>query len=725
MTYTESSSWSDLQGRAGPMTRRERPTVCSRTPRGGGLAVRLAVSAFSVVLGVVVPAVAVSIETVVVGNPGNPGEVSGESSYGGHGPNRVCGGVEYVYEIGKYEVTAGQYCEFLNAVAALDPYGAGLWNTDMSYGHDGGGCRIQRSGSPGSFTYSVAAEWEDRPANYLDWGDAARFCNWLHNGQPAKTLTGDPNEDADVTEDGSYHLNGATGAAALLAVTREPGATWVMPSEDEWYKAAYHKNDGASPNYFHYPTISDDIPSNDLIDPDPGNNATFLVFYEDYTTSYQRTEFGEHENSESPYGTFDQGGNVCEWTEAVLYDTHRGLRGGSAWYYHNEMLAGYRHSSAPTANSKPHGFRVARVPGWPEIVDALSRVFTVHNEAPSEIVDAVARQFTVYNNMLLIADIPDGVVDANVAYVGPEPDLVCGSLPVQWSLLEGPNEMAIDAGTGVVSWPSPGPAGSRHTITIRGENLEGTDDESWTLMVRGPHPADGEGDWVLGINEVVGYGAAWHRGEPWPTEPNTIPMDYVTRGGYLWKAGELYEFSATHDAPLCWQGVPVDGLTKMARLAKSAAKGSDVGSVAASRRIVLDLDAEGSMVQVAIDAVPVAAQVWAVEERPPPGCTPIEISEGGLWDPTRGVIRWGPFYDNEPRLLSYEAPATEELGPGNIFAGQASADGVSAEIAGETSVLPQEPLSFRCGPAMGLSGLVGYLMVSLVGLVILRRRLRR
>ena len=36
---------------------------------------------------------------------------------------------------------------------------------------------------------------------------------------------------------------------------------------------------------------------------------------------------GEFENSESPYGTFDQGGNLYEWNETPI-DRSRGLRGG-------------------------------------------------------------------------------------------------------------------------------------------------------------------------------------------------------------------------------------------------------------------------------------------------------------------------------------------------------------------------------------------------------------
>ena len=70
----------------------------------------------------------VVIETVTVGNPGNAGELSGTGA-GGAGPDRVCGAVGYLYHIGRFEITAGQYAEFLNAVAATDTYD--LWDLDM------------------------------------------------------------------------------------------------------------------------------------------------------------------------------------------------------------------------------------------------------------------------------------------------------------------------------------------------------------------------------------------------------------------------------------------------------------------------------------------------------------------------------------------------------------------------------------------------------------------
>lgn len=294
------------------------------------------------------------IETITVDNPGNAGELSG-SGAGGGGPDRICGSVDYVYSIGKYQVTAGEYTAFLNAVAANDTYG--LYSSNMA-SDDSFGCRIERSGSPGNYTYSVAPDWANRPVNWVHWGDAARFCNWLHNGQPIGA------QDLTTTEDGSYFLNGATSDAELLAIEREPDATWVIPSEDEWYKAAYHKNDGVTGNYYEYPTSSDAVPSNDLINPDPGNNANFNQGGFTIGPPYYRTEVGEFENSAGPYGTFDQGGNVWEWNEAFIdiFDGFRGLRGGWFAGSGNDLRAWTRDAAdRPTREDFSYGFRVSKI----------------------------------------------------------------------------------------------------------------------------------------------------------------------------------------------------------------------------------------------------------------------------------------------------------------------------------------------------------------------------
>ena len=56
----------------------------------------------------------ITIDTVAVGNAGNAADTRYVSS--------GVGAVGYTYNIGKYEVTAGQYTAFLNAVGGVDTY---------------------------------------------------------------------------------------------------------------------------------------------------------------------------------------------------------------------------------------------------------------------------------------------------------------------------------------------------------------------------------------------------------------------------------------------------------------------------------------------------------------------------------------------------------------------------------------------------------------------------
>ncbi len=305
----------------------------------------------AMVLACVSVAQAVDIDTVTVGSPGNVADTRYETP--GYG------GVDYVYNIGKFEVTAGQYTEFLNAVAMTDTYG--LYNPKMD--SEPKGCQITQNGSSPNFTYDFSgrpsgteADWADRPVNYISWGDAARFANWLHNGQPTGA------QDLSTTEDGSYYLNGATSDVELMAVVRKVNATWVIPSEDEWYKAAYHYNDGVTGNYYDYPTCSDSRP---VSEPCPGgsnsanyhDNGVFAV-----GSPFYRNEVGCYVASDSCYGTFDMGGNVSEWTEAILFGVSRGARGGSFEAHGEDTLhAAYRASGNPTVAFSVSGFRVAEV----------------------------------------------------------------------------------------------------------------------------------------------------------------------------------------------------------------------------------------------------------------------------------------------------------------------------------------------------------------------------
>jgi formylglycine-generating enzyme len=283
-----------------------------------------------------------SLEAVPVGDPGNITDNTGHGS------------VNYGYNIGKYEVTAGQYTEFLNAVAKTDTYE--VYCIGMVYD-----CQILQNGASGSYTYSVASDCANRPVNYVSWGSAARFANWLHNGQP----TGEQN--LSTTEDGAYYLNGATTNPALLAVSRKADWKWAIPSEDEWYKAAYYKSGGTNSAYWYYPTRSNSAPGQDMADAS-GNNANYVTdppFTYPLDSGKYTTIVGEFQNSWSPYGTFDQGGNVAEWTESTIpgYGGDlRQVRGGSFGDCRSELSASYyEDGGSPLGVSSTFGFRVVGV----------------------------------------------------------------------------------------------------------------------------------------------------------------------------------------------------------------------------------------------------------------------------------------------------------------------------------------------------------------------------
>jgi formylglycine-generating enzyme required for sulfatase activity len=287
---------------------------------------------------------AVTIDLVPVGNPGNAPDTRYNSI--------SVGSVANAYQIGKYEVTAGQYTEFLNAVADADPNG--LYNTDMGDPIGSLGANIQRTNSSPNFSYSVAADWANRPVNYVSFWDAARFANWLHNNQPTGA------QGPGTTEDGAYH---DVGNQTLFG--RNADAKFFIPTEDEWYKSAYHdKTAGLAATYFDYPTGTNAVPGNDITETtNAGNNANYYISNNAIGSPYYRTLFGEFELSESPYDTFDQGGNLWEWNETKVTSSSRGLRGGSFDNDSSLLHASYRSLNGPTnEGSEVVGFRVASIP---------------------------------------------------------------------------------------------------------------------------------------------------------------------------------------------------------------------------------------------------------------------------------------------------------------------------------------------------------------------------
>jgi len=285
----------------------------------------------------------VNIETVIVGDESNAADTTGY------------GAVTSVFAIGKYEVTISQYTTFLNSAAVVtsDSYIVNLWNANMTSDLNIAGISRTGAGTLGSpYSYSVIGSG-NRPIAYVSWFDAARFANWMNNGAT----------NGASTETGAYTLNGATSGVGF---TKNAAATWWIPSENEWYKAAYYKGGSTNAGYWVNPTQSDAAPGNTI--GGAANQANY--FAGDYAVTQSAdydpnqnylTDVGAFSNSASAYGTFDQGGNVWEWNDAVV-GSSRGRRGGSWDLNGLRLQASLRGSGAPTDENDALGFRVASVP---------------------------------------------------------------------------------------------------------------------------------------------------------------------------------------------------------------------------------------------------------------------------------------------------------------------------------------------------------------------------
>jgi formylglycine-generating enzyme required for sulfatase activity len=148
----------------------------------------------------------------------------------------------------------------------------------------------------------------------------------------------------------------------LATVFRNGNARWVLPNENEWYKAAYYSS--ATVTYYDYPTSTDSAPNNNQPSSDTGNSANYFnPSTGGFTTGdafHPFTEAGAYTLSVSPYGTLDQGGNAREWNETRFGADLRfpGIRGGST----NDPITNLRAASysfdTPGGGSAT-GFRVA------------------------------------------------------------------------------------------------------------------------------------------------------------------------------------------------------------------------------------------------------------------------------------------------------------------------------------------------------------------------------
>lgn len=286
---------------------------------------------------------------VKIGNPGNSPDP---------------GAVDYEYYMSTTEVTNAQYAEFLNAVDPTGANGKSLWNPAMqTCNFPVRGCTAgirKRSLPRDGHNYEVIAGYDLKPVTHVSWYSAIRYINWM-NLQV-------------LDSDGLFSMETEAGAYVILESDLGPGGVpmngqsivrysnpsnpndpfpyFVLPTLNEWYKAAYHDAfAGEAGLYFRYANGSNVSPVSDQPWQSPaganyynddgltnGFNDGYAVFGSrtvPFLDSNPLTDVGAYSSTVSTYGILDQNGNVAEWTESrhplALPDQDTRIYADSSW----------------------------------------------------------------------------------------------------------------------------------------------------------------------------------------------------------------------------------------------------------------------------------------------------------------------------------------------------------------------------------------------------------
>lgn len=231
----------------------------------------------------------INMDFVTIDNAGNTADTGGY------------GAVGYNYCIGKYEVTAAQW-QTINTAAGI--------------------------GNPGNWL-------GNHPVAGISWYDAAQFCNYLTSGNKYS---------------GAYKFDISSNFQEIdrASSISTYGTTYVIPTDDEWYKAAYFKPDGSG--YSLYANGTNTAPIAGVQSNYGQNSNPFVV------------PWNVGSGAQEQNGTFDMMGNVEEWNETLFNPIDRSIRGGSCISIGYDLKSSSRHYEFPFNELNTLGFRVASVP---------------------------------------------------------------------------------------------------------------------------------------------------------------------------------------------------------------------------------------------------------------------------------------------------------------------------------------------------------------------------
>jgi formylglycine-generating enzyme len=246
---------------------------------------------------------------VTIGHANNAAQSASNRSHSQSGGDSY-GAVGYTYQISKYQVTIADWKTFYDA---SDIGKQGTFNSTYNYWNDG--------------TRNVGTT---APAVRISFHQAAQYCNWLTTGDAAS---------------GAYTINTS---GQVTAINREfrnaSGWLYALPTENEWFKAAYFKANGSG--YSLYAFGLDTAPG---VETDSNYGGTGGIYSGTWAVGTGNVEQN---------GTYDMMGNVWEWME----DSSGVLRGGSCYLNENNLRSSNRNSSGPSDEYIPFGFRVVAIP---------------------------------------------------------------------------------------------------------------------------------------------------------------------------------------------------------------------------------------------------------------------------------------------------------------------------------------------------------------------------